>query len=203
MSIESYLALFLAMVTIGVIPGPAVFAVTSASLVSGAKRGILMTIGLTLSDYVFIILAISGLSVVAELMGEAFVILKYLCALYLLWMGVMLFRSQGGLEEENISRTNHKSAILTGFLISFSNPKAIIFYVALFPAFVDVNAVSFSEVLGIMLCATLAFGPINLAYTFLGARAKKFATTSERLSWLRKIAGSVMAGTGVTIALRS
>ena len=74
---------------------------------------------------------------------------------------------------------------------------------ALFPAFVDVNAVSFSEVLGIMLCATLAFTPINLAYTFLGARAKKFATTSERLSWLRKIAGSVMAGTGVTIALRS
>ena len=81
MSVESYMALFLAMVTIGAIPGPAVFAVTSASLVGGVKRGILMSIGLTLSDYVFIILAISGLSVVAEFMGEAFVILKYLCAL--------------------------------------------------------------------------------------------------------------------------
>ena len=191
------------MFVVAIIPGPAIFAITSASVIGGFKRGVYMTAGLVISDYVFIILAISGLSFVAEVMGQAFVIIKYLCAVYLVWLGFTLFFSKDSSEITEQSTHSNHSDIITGFLISLSNPKAIIFYVALFPAFVNVESISITEILGIMLCATLAFGIVNIGYSYLGAKARKLASTSSRFSLLRKCAGSVMAISGVAIAVRA
>lgn len=115
MTIENYFALFIAMFVVAAIPGPAVFAITSASITSGFKRGALMTLGLVLADYIFIILAISGLSFVAELMGEAFIFLKYLCAAYLIWMGLMLFISNPPLQDQDPQSNYFLCGVVSGF----------------------------------------------------------------------------------------
>lgn len=203
MTFESFLALATAMIVMAIIPGPAVFSITSSSLVGGFKRGVYMTAGLILADYVFILLAISGLAIVAEVMGAAFVIIKYLCAAYLVWMGWSLFTAKAS--EPNFEQTEQKkgSAIITGFVLLFSNPKAIIFYAAFFPAFVDIQNVTTLDVLGIMLCATLAFGSVNLGYAYLAAKASKLVSTTKRMNIMQKSAGAVMAITGLSIVLRS
>ncbi|KAF7781121.1 hypothetical protein PRUB_b0242 [Pseudoalteromonas rubra] len=202
MTFEHYMALFIAMFVVAIIPGPAVFAITSASLASGCKRGIFMTAGLLLADYVFILLAISGLAVVAEVLGGAFVIIKYLCAAYLIWMGISLLLAKPGASATDTATHSTQSAVLSGFLLTLSNPKAIVFYVALFPTFVAIESMTYTDILGIMACATLAFGSVNLGYVYLGGQAKKLISTPRRLTMLNRCAGSVLAASGVTVAVR-
>ena len=162
-----------------------------------------MTIGLVLADYVFILLAIFGLSFVAQLMGEAFVIIKYLCAAYLIWMGCSLLMNNDSMTLSEAPQESKGSAILLGFLLTLGNPKAIIFYVALFPAFVDIAAIRVVDILGVMACATLAFGSSNLVYAWLSAQARRLITTSKRMTMIRRFAGTVMTASGLGVALRS
>jgi threonine/homoserine/homoserine lactone efflux protein len=202
-TIENYIALFIAMFVVALIPGPAVLAITSASVVGGFKRGVYMAAGFICADYVFIILAVSGLSFLAETMGNAFVIIKYSCAAYLVWMGISLFTAKETVQVQEHSSQSKRSAMITGFLLTLGNPKAIMFYVALFPAFVEIERVSFSEVLGIMVYGTLAFGSVNLGYAYLAAQARRFVSTPNRLGLLHKCAGTVMAMSGVAVAIRA
>ncbi|MCF2907103.1 LysE family translocator [Pseudoalteromonas sp. DL2-H2.2] len=202
MTFEHYLALFIAMFLVAVIPGPGVFAITSASIARGLKQGVNMTVGLLLADYLFILLAISGLAVVAEVLGSAFVIIKYLCAAYLIWMGISLLRAKPGTSIAEPKMQSTQSAVLSGFLLTLSNPKAIVFYVALFPTFVAIENMTYPDILGIMACATLAFGSVNLGYVYLGSQARKLLTTPRRLTLLNRCAGSVLAASGVTVAVR-
>jgi threonine/homoserine/homoserine lactone efflux protein len=203
MAAENYIALFIAMFVVALVPGPAVLAITSASVVGGFKRGVYMAVGFVCADYVFIILAVSGLSFLAETMGNTFIIIKYSCAAYLMWMGISLFTSKETVKFHEHSSQNNRSAVITGFLLTLSNPKAIMFYVALFPAFVEIERVSFSEVFGIMVCGTLAFGIVNLGYAYLAAQAGRFVSRSNKLGLLHKCAGAVMAISGVTVAIRA
>jgi threonine/homoserine/homoserine lactone efflux protein len=61
---------------------------------------------------------------------------------------------------------------MAGLLITLGNPKAILFYIGFFPAFVNVGEVATTDVLLIMGAATLAFGSVNLGYCYLAVRAK-------------------------------
>ena len=69
MSFESFIGLFFAMAIVAALPGPAVVAITTASLTGGFKRGLAMTMGLVMADYVFILLAVSGLTIITEALG--------------------------------------------------------------------------------------------------------------------------------------
>ncbi|KZN30459.1 hypothetical protein N480_05760 [Pseudoalteromonas luteoviolacea S2607] len=203
MSIESYIALFSAMFVVGIIPGPAVFAITTTSITGGFRRGAAMTIGLVLADYVFILLAVSGLAFVAESMGSAFAIIKYSCAAYLVWMGINLFLSKPHLQDSHHVPKAHRFDVLAGFLLTMSNPKAIIFYVALFPAFVDFQHISHTDILGIFATATLAFGSVNLGYAYVSSSARKLVSNSKRLGIFNKVAGTLLSASGIGVALRA
>lgn len=202
-TIESYIALFSAMFIVGIIPGPAVFAITTASITGGFRRGAAMTLGLIIADYFFILLAVFGLAFIADAMGGAFTIIKYICAAYLIWMGIKLFMSKPVVNMQKAPSSKHHIDVLAGFLLTMSNPKAIIFYVALFPAFVDFQAITITDIFGIFMCATLAFGSVNLGYSYLFAKAKYFVSTSQRMRIFNKLAGSLLTTTGVAVAIRT
>ena len=203
MTIVGFIGLFAAMFIVAIIPGPAVFAISSASMSGGFRRGLNMTTGLLLADFVFILLVVSGLSFVAETLGPFFTILKYCCAAYLIWMGVSLFLSSAKQSAVANQPINAGSDMLAGFLLTISNPKAIVFYVALLPAFINFNGVSKLDVIGIMGCAVLAFGSVNLGYAYLSSKAHRIANNSNNFVWFRKFAGTVLTLTGVGVAARA
>lgn len=202
MTIESYLALFTAMMIAGFIPGPGALAITSTAIAHGFSRGAYMTLGLVLADCTFILLSITGLTLVAEVMGSAFVVIKYLCAGYLFWLGLSIFLPQEeGTTKEKPKRSKH-SALIMGYLITISNPKAIVFYVALFPAFVDIQTVSGKEIIGILCGAICIFGSINLFYSYISAQARRFSPDSAGFSIFKKLAGIIMMLAGASIATK-
>ena len=94
MSIIEIISLFGIMVALAAIPSASVALVITRSVTLGVANGIAVSVGIVLGDLIFILLAIFGLSVVAETMGSLFMIIKYLGAAYLLWLGYTLLTSK-------------------------------------------------------------------------------------------------------------
>ncbi len=204
LSPESLLALFGAMLIVALVPGPAVFAVIARTFSSGFSRGLMMIIGITLGDFIFILLALFGLSIISEIMGTTFLIIKYASAAYLIWLGVNLIKSKA--TPEDIKASKESSLVInlaTGLMINLGNPKAIVFYIGLFPAFIDVNKVVAVDVLAIMGVATLAFGSVNICYALLALRAKKMLKSPNASSLINKTAGTIMVSTGTLVAIKA
>jgi len=204
MSIDSLFALFGAMIILAIVPGPAVFAIIARSFSSGKLQALYMTVGIVLGDYIFIVLALFGLSALAEVMGTAFFIIKYLSAAYLIWLGIQLLRTKAkSIDIEASKDSSLISNLLTGLFITLGNPKAIIFYVGFFPAFINVNEVTFYDASLIMLAATFAFGSVNMFYSLLALKAKNTFKSPNATTVINKTAGTIMVSTGALVAIKT
>jgi len=204
MSTVSLLTLFGTMLLLAIVPGPGVFAIIARSFSSGILRGAYMVIGMILADYVFIILALFGLSALSEIMGTAFYVIKYISAAYLMWLGYKLLKTKAtAIDIEETKESSLLSNLVTGLLITLGNPKAILFYVGFFPAFVNIGDVSAYDTALIMLTATVAFGSVNLGYAFLAVKAKGVFKSSNASNVINKTAGTIMVSTGALVAVRA
>ena len=145
------------MVVLAFIPGVSVLAVSARSAAYGFTHGVFTTIGIIVGDIIFITIAIYGLSVLAELMGSRFVLVKYLGGAYLMWLGVALWREKPKAEEvEGNIESSLLSSFLTGLFITLADQKAILFYFGFFPAFFDLSTFSFFDTSIIIVIATVA-----------------------------------------------
>ena len=204
MSTVSLFTLFGTMLLLAIVPGPGVFAIIARSFSSGFSRGVYMVIGMVLADYVFIILALFGLSALAEIMGTAFFIIKYISAAYLIWLGFKLLKTKAtAVDIEATQESSLLSNLMAGLLVTLGNPKAILFYVGFFPAFVNIGDVSYYDVASIMLAATVAFGSVNIGYAFLAVKARKVFKSPNASNVINKTAGTVMVSMGALVAVRS
>ena len=204
MSFADLLALFGAMLIVAIVPGPAVFSVIARTFSSGFSRGLMMIVGIALGDFLFILLALFGLSIISEIMGTAFLFVKYISAAYLIWLGVKLLKTKVSAEDIQESKESSLIAnLLTGLMINLGNPKAIVFYVGLFPAFINVNHVTTADVLSIMVIASVAFGSVNVCYALLALRSKRMLKNPNSSSIINKTAGTIMVSTGALIAIKA
>ncbi|WP_428848295.1 LysE family translocator [Shewanella olleyana] len=86
-------------------------------------------------------------------------------------------------------------------MIGLSNPKAIIFYIGFFPAFVPSTNITINDVIIVMSIATLSFGSVNLCYSLMAVKAKKIFSSAKANLIINRVAGSVMLIAGILIAL--
>ena len=202
MAYQQIVALFFTMVILAIVPGPAVFAVVSCSFSNGFNHGAALTLGVLLGDFVYILLALFGLSAIANAMGPAFELIKYASALYLCWLGLSMLRTTTkGIQLATTPKATQLNNVMTGTAIAIGNPKALIFYVSFFPAFVTMNQVGLIDVMIILSIATLAFGSINLTYAYLAATAKQIFTSPNVVTILNRASGSIMLLAGILIAI--
>ena len=195
------ISLFFTMLVLAIVPGPAVFAIVSRSFSNGFKSGLAITFGVLLGDFVYILLALFGLAAIADALGPAFNVIKYASALYLCWLGFDLLRTKAvSIHLANLPKIKTEKDILTGILITLGNPKALVFYVSFFPAFVPMANVSITDVMIILAIATCAFVSTNLAYAYLASSAKRIFTSPKASTIINRTAGSIMLIAGILIA---
>ncbi len=207
MSVESALTFFLAIFIFGITPGPGTFAIIARALTAGARRCVLLALGMVTSDLIYLVLACFGLATIAENWGEVFTVIRFVGAGYLLYLGYKMFTAQ---PEQNPSlnpdadsarRANDALASFTqGVLISASNPKVILFYIAFLPTFMDLTVLSNQDIAlaaGLTLVALMA-GLMMVAW--FAARAARLLRTPAAVQRLNRGAGSIMMGAGLYLA---
>jgi threonine/homoserine/homoserine lactone efflux protein len=117
------------------LPGPGTFALLTATGKGGRSGGAAATLGLILGDQVLLWLAVAGVAALLAANPAVFQAVQYAGAAYLAWIGLKLIFSRGG-EASPIHMTAGRYA-RQAFLITLLNPKAIVFYMAFFPLFID------------------------------------------------------------------
>ncbi len=205
MTLTSILALAGAMFIKAVTPGPGVFTVVARTTSAGLAVGIITVIGILSADFVFILLAVYGLSAVAEIMGSLFIIVKYVGGAYLIWLGIQLWRSQPEaieLQEAKKIKGSWWSNYLTGFLVTLGNPKAIFFYIGFFPAFLDLKTISAWDIGIILMVTTISIGGVMFGYAYAVSRARTLFNNTKARKRLDATAGTIMVGTGTFMIAR-
>jgi len=193
------ITLFGIMALLAALPSASVALVIARSGTLGVANGVAVTIGIMLGDLVFILLAIFGLSFIAETMGSLFIIIKYLGATYLLWLGYTLITSKSRVEiaiDKTAQKQNLVTSFIAGFILTLGDIKAIIFYASLFPVFVDLSKLQVSDALIIISVMVVSLGSVKLLYAFLAVKIINFAKNKTLDNASKKVAGGLLLGAG-------
>jgi threonine/homoserine/homoserine lactone efflux protein len=194
----------MAMIALAIIPGPGVIAVVARTMASGLTHGIITVIGIVVGDYIFILIAVFGLSALTETMGNLFILVKYLGGIYLIWLGIELWRSKSKtVEVEGIQEFSWISNFQCGLFITLSEPKAIFFYISFLPAFVDMSHISILDTLIIMAISTLIVSGVDMIYAYMADKARLLLNSDKTKKIIDIVAGSIMIGTGIFLMAKS
>ncbi len=203
LTLSNMAALFGVLVVGALIPGVSVLTVSARSAASGFIHGVFTTIGIVIGDIVFILLAIFGLSVLADTMGNLFILIKYLGGAYLIWLGISLWRSKSRtIEAEESIKSSLLSSFLIGLFITLGDLKAILFYLGFFPAIVDLSTISYMDTSIIIVIAKFAVGGVKLFYAYMADRASMLLKNSDAIRIINMIAGTIMIGIGIFIMMK-
>jgi threonine/homoserine/homoserine lactone efflux protein len=202
MTLSTIAALFWALVILAALPSVSVVTVTARSAALGFGHGVLTALGILTGDVVFILVAIAGLSLLAERFAPLFAVIPYLGAAYLLWLGVGLWRRASLPEQQAaIAPASWFSSWLTGLLITLADQKAILFYLGFFPAFIDLDAIAGRDLVIILLVTVVAVGGVKLLYARLAAQAQHLIKPHQ-YQWLNRVAGTMMIAVAVLLVVR-
>ena len=202
MSFHSWLSLAIALFVLGISPGPAWAAVVTTSLSKGLKSAVLMAVGIALVDVVFLLFAILGLTVIAKALGTFFLFAKYAGALYLIWLGINLWRNPPVPESTNRVKGSDMGSFVTGFTLTLGNPKAIGFYLVLLPAFLDLQLLTRWDI-GIVTVTTFTIiSSMLCGYAAIAARSRRLLLNKNNQKIMGRVMGTMLVGTGVAVASR-
>jgi len=204
MSIESAISFFIAVLIFGVTPGPGVFAILAKALVQGSRSCVLLAMGMTISDIIYLIAACLGLAAIATHFGEVFTVIRIIGALYLTYLGWKMWSAPVDLtpKASKDSKTGHALSFLQGFLISASNPKVILFYIAFLPTFMDLTVLDAQD---IVVASGLTFVALMIglmAIAVFASKARRLFTSENAVRRLNRSAGSIMVGAGAYLLSR-
>lgn len=195
-------ALFSAMFIMALMPSISAVIVSTKSAVFGFNHGVFTIAGIIAGDIIFIVIAIFGISVVTELTGKYFTLLKYIIGLYFVYLGFCIWRFKPSkVVDANDSKTNIVSSFMAGLLITLADQKAILFYFGFFPAFIDLTKITLTELIIIIALTVTAVASAKLLYALLANKTKSLLNNSRALIIFNLLAGLVMIAVGVLLVL--
>ena len=203
MTLSSMIALFGAMLVLAAMPSSSVLLVISRSAASGFVHGSLAALGIVAGDIIFILIAILGLSLLAETMGDLFVLVKYLGGAYLVWMGISLLRAKPSeLKAEKSGSASLSSSFISGLLFTLADQKAVLFYLGFLPAFINLSSLTLADIAVILSFTLLAVGGVKVAYAFMADSAASLFTDRAKRG-LNIASGGIMLAIGLFVVFNA
>jgi threonine/homoserine/homoserine lactone efflux protein len=183
------------------LPGPGTMCLLTCTSQRGVRGGYAALFGLMLADVVLMLLAALGVAALLQANPRWFAGVQYLGAAYLCWLGLRLLfaKKEGGgvaLAFSNLADLRR------GFMVTLLNPKAIVFYMAFFPLFIDPathrGAPTFIAIGAIILVCTLIWGSVLV---LAGNAAASRLRNNRRIAVLSsKFAGLFLIGFGIKMS---
>lgn len=201
MKLETWLAFFVASWLISLSPGAGAIKSMSTGMRYGYRKGLFNIFGLQLGIVVLIAIVAVGLGAVLATSALAFEIIKWCGAAYLVWLGIKQWRSEARpMEAEGDHGASPGQLVLEGFLVNVSNPKGIVFLLAVLPQFIDPALPQWPQY---AICAgTLVFTDLVVmsGYTLLASRVLSALHEPHHVRWINRSFGALFVGAGVFIA---
>jgi threonine/homoserine/homoserine lactone efflux protein len=186
-----------------VTPGPVVAAIVARAVSAGFRAAWPLAAGVFVGDLLWPLLAMLGLGAIVQVHAEALVALRWFGAGLLGWMGWRLVRGRGGVPQPGAlaGGAAGRPAFLAGLLVIAGNPKAILFYLGVLPAFFAIDRFGAADIVAVCLLSGLVPFLGNLAWALLAGRARAFLRSPRAVAGVNTGAGLALIGVGAAILL--
>lgn len=184
-------------------PGPAVFLALTNGMVYNMKVVVSSSFANILGLFILSAVSISGLGVIILTSATLFMIVKFIGAAYLIYLGIKQFRNASTLKlkkDKNIKlEKSVKGAFFESFFIAITNPKPIIFFIALFPQFLNLES-SIAPQFFVMTGIFMFFSFLTLCiYGYLAKSTKKLFKKESFMIWFHRFTGGIFIGLGFSL----
>lgn len=189
---------------VSITPGMCMTLAMTLGMSIGFRRTLWMMIGELVGVALVAVAAVMGVASIMLNYPELFAVLKWVGGIYLCYIGVNMWRSRGKMaivEGQQTSSVSNFELVSQGFVTAIANPKGWAFMVSLLPPFINVQhdvAPQLIALLSIILFTELMS---MMAYAAGGKSLRMFLSRGDNIKWMNRIAGSLMIGVGVWLAL--
>ncbi|WP_108812529.1 LysE family transporter [Sphingorhabdus sp. Alg231-15] len=182
-------------------PGPAAIAVTSQGSGNGVLRAQSGILGIAFANAVYFALSALGIASIIIASSLLFAVIKWAGVAYLIYLGVSAIMSKsGGLNIVEGRRQSFKAMFARGFLVEFANPKALLYFAAILPQFLDLSSPVLPQILIMGLATAFLDIIIYSGYAWLGNGLAKSRLNSGVIKFLNRVAGSALLFTAFKVA---
>lgn len=200
MSLDTWLSFFLLETLLCLSPGPAVIFSTATAAERGGRAGLLGVAGILLSNTLYFALSATGIAALLIASDSLFTALRWLGGLYLIGMGLSMMFMAGEKRRRRRPHLGDGSVFLQGFLVQSANPKSLVFFAALLPQFINVEAAVVPQVLILGVTSVVIEFTVLAGYVWTALRLHRYLG-ERKMGWVRILAGAflVFAGSRLTI----
>ncbi|MCR9213845.1 MAG: LysE family translocator [Proteobacteria bacterium] len=202
MPFDLWISFFIASTALLAIPGPTVMLVVSYALGEGRGTGWATVPGVTLGDFTAMTVSLLGAGAILAASATLFTVLKIAGALYLVWLGISLWRSGGrlGSLQKSSSPVGMRAMFWNSYVVTALNPKSIVFFVAFVPQFVDVTQPVLLQ-FALLEITFLTLAAVNVAiWAVLAGQLRSKFTRPSAMKLVNRIGGSFLIGAGLLTA---
>jgi threonine/homoserine/homoserine lactone efflux protein len=199
---ETTLIAFIALeVVLCFIPGPAVLSVVGATLLGRSRSGFATAAGILTGNTVYFIVSALGVASVIAASHSAFAIVKWCGAAYLAYLGVRaLLSKEADLASEIPQGSRARRGWLNGTVVQLSNPKALIFFTAILPQFIDPHGDVLLQILILGVAGFAVELGVLSVYVMAASRIAGNGMSARRHLWAQRVGGAFLLGVAAAVA---
>ncbi len=182
-------------------PGSGMVNSVSNGISYGTRKSLAAVAGLQIGLAIHIVLVGVGIGALVAQSATAFTVIKWFGAGYLIWLGVQKWRDTSTLTTHHADKALPASAMMRkATLINLTNPKSVVFLVALFPQFIDPAGEQLMQFLVLGVTTVVIDSIVMVGYTSLAAQMGRFIRSDKVMSKLNKLFGSMFIFCGALLA---
>ena len=201
MDYHVWLAYVVTAIVFSLAPGSGTVNSISNGISYGTRKSLAAIAGLQVGLAIHIVLVGAGIGALVAKSALAFSVIKWVGVVYLIWLGIQKWRDTSTVaasaESDNRSAWNlMRSAVL----INLTNPKSIVFLVALFPQFIDPRGDQVTQLAVLGVTTVVIDAMVMLGYTSLASQMGRFIRSVRIMAKINKVFGSMFVGCGALLA---
>jgi threonine/homoserine/homoserine lactone efflux protein len=202
MSLDLWLAYTVAAIIVLVIPGPTIILVISQAIVHGRRSVAPLVLGVLLGDFTAMLLSILGLGAVLAASATLFSVLKWIGAVYLIYLGIKYWRADTKPDDIDLSGvdTSNRALFKSAYIVTALNPKGIAFFVAFLPQFINPTYPALPQL--VLYMATFLILAVTNAglYALFSGQLRDMLHNEKIRRWLNRCGGTALIGAGIFTA---
>ncbi|MBP6529603.1 MAG: LysE family transporter [Burkholderiales bacterium] len=203
MALDTWLTFFVASWLISISPGSGAIYAMSCGLNHGFRRGFVGTLGLILGIWTALAIVAVGLGAILKTSTMAFDALKWLGVAYLVYLGVKQWRAPAipmAAASDDAIGVTAKTLVAKGWAVNATNPKGIVFMMAVMPQFIDANVPLLPQYVVIALTFGFTDLVVMAIYTGFAARVLTFFRSEAQMRFLNRLFGGMFVAAATALA---
>ncbi len=202
MQLETYLVFLVTTAVVVFSPGAAAIAIASQGAANGGRRALGGVFGIATANAVYFALSATGIASLILTSNLVFSAIKWVGVGYLVWLGLtsLLTRSGAIRVKPGQAQSSVSALFAQGFIVEFANPKALLYFAAILPQFLDVHSAILPQILLMGATTYLIDLTSYTAYAFLGDRLTRGSVRKRLVTLVNKSAGLALLYAGFRMA---